>query len=164
MKSSHRIRALFTGSALLAVSILLTLLAGTACQTKKGAKGANQTGANVKMAELRQVIQTRVPDPVRVAALMNTVDHAERELGAINEGFIKHIKEFGKMSANHSKDANDLHMNLTDWEIQASAQRRRLTDVLFSMRSNATPEEWPLITNAFLNSVKRQSDRYKSLH
>ncbi len=164
MKNIIRLRLPVVASLAAAASVALILLAGTACQSKKSAKGPELVGDKVNMTELRQAIQTKIPDPSRASALMNVVGHAESELGAINEGYVKHIKKFAKASANHSKDANDLHLILREWDNEAGAQRRRLTDLLFSMRSNTTPEEWPHITNAFLNSVKRQSDRYNSLN
>ncbi len=145
-------------------SITLILLITSACQSKKAASGAAAIGGNVKMVELRQVIHSQVPDLHRATALINMVGFAEQELGAINEVYLKYSKKFGKVSANHSKSAGDLHLILREWEGQTTRRRRRLTDALLAMKGQATAEEWPAISRAFMNSVAQQSDRYQGLH
>lgn len=164
MKTLNQLRSPVSASLAVVASIAFILLAGTACQSKKGAKGPAAVGDKVNMAELRQVILTQIPDPARSAELMKMVGFAEQELGAINEGYLKYSKDFGKVSANHSKGANELHMILREWELQTSARRLRLTDALLAMKGQATAAEWPAISKAFFNSVTHQSDRYRALH
>ncbi len=116
------------------------------------------------MTELRKVIYAQVPDLTRASALINMVSKAEQELGNINKSYLKYSQKFGKITANHSKTANDLHLLLAEWEGVTVARRRRLTDTLIAMKSQATAKEWPEISKAFINSVAVQSDRYRSLH
>ena len=163
MNNIFQTRDLFTGSLVATISIMLILLAGTACQTRKAAKGPTHVGDNVKLVELRQVIQTQVADPSRSAALLSIVSHAEQELGAANKGYLKQSEEFGKASADHSKSAQDLDAILREWDKQASDRRLRLSNMLLTMKTHATPEEWPTISNAFFNSLMRQSDRFRAL-
>ena len=144
-------------------SITLLLLVGTACQSKKGASAPDKVGKKVQMVELRQVIYARVPDLNRSSELIKMVGFAEQELGAINTGYLKYSKKFGKASANHSKSAADLHLILREWQAESSARRGRLTDALLAMKGQATAEEWPAISKAFINSVAVQSDRYRAL-
>lgn len=146
-----------------AASIALILFVGTACQSKKGAQGPAKVGDNVKMVELRQVIQNKIVDPYRAAELMRMVVGVERDLGAINESFIKHSKELGKMSGKHSVTSGEMQVVLREWDGEASAGRLRVTNTLFAMKKHTTREEWPAVSNAFVNSVMQQSDRYKSL-
>ncbi len=164
MKSLFNLRSPIKGSLAVLSSIALILFVGSACQSKKGAKGHTQVGNKVQMVELREVIHSRVPDLNRASALISMVDFAEQELGAINEGYLDFSKKFGKMSANHSKGAPELHMVLREWETESTTRRRRLTDALLSMKGQATAQEWPAISRAFMNSVANQSDRYRSLH
>jgi len=164
MNTKFQLRSSIAGSLAAIASIAMILFVGTACQSKKGAKGPDLVGDKVNLAELRQTIQTRIPDPARSAALMNMVSRAEMELGAINEEFVKYSKKFGKVTANHSKGANDLHLILREWEAESSAHRLRITEVLLGMKNYTSAEEWPTISNAFMNSITQQSDRYKVLH
>lgn len=164
MKIKTQLRSTAAGSLAVITSLAFILFASSACQSKKGAKGPDLVGKNVKMTELRQVIQTRISEPRRSAALINMVGNAEHELGAINGDFIKYSKKFGKITANHAKGASDLHLILQEWEAQTSARRLRLVEVLMGMKGQATAKEWPAISNAFMNSVTKQSDRYKVLH
>ncbi len=145
-------------------SLTLVLLVGTACQSNKGAKGPEKVGDKVQMVELRRVIHSQVPDLNRASELIKMVGFAEQELGELNENYLKYSKEFGKVTANHSKSATDLHLVLREWESQTSDRRRRLTDALLAMKGQSTAEEWPAISKAFINSVAVQSDRYRALH
>lgn len=138
-------------------------LASPACQTRKAAKGPAKVGDNVEMVELRQVIRAQVPDPGRSAALADMVGVAEQELGAINTSFNKYSKAFAKASANHAKGSNDLNMILHEWNAETRNRRIKLVDALLAMKAQAEPKEWPAISNAFFDSVKRQSDRYQAL-
>ncbi len=164
MKILFKLRSPIVSSLTLVASLALLLLVGTACQSKKGAQGPAKVGENVQMVELRQVIHSRVPDLNRAAALIKMVDFAEQELGAINESYLGFSKKFGKMSANHSKGAPELHMVLREWETETTNRRRRLTDALLAMKGQSTAAEWPAISRAFMNSVANQSDRYRTLH
>lgn len=163
MKNLFNLRLPIGATLAIAASSALILFAGTACQSKKGAKGPATVGADVKMVELRQVIQSQIVDRNRGAELMKMVSVAEYELGAINESFIKHSKDLGKMSGKHSVTAGEMHVALREWDGEASDHRVRITDALLAMKKHATAEEWPALSNAFINSVMRQSDRYKSL-
>lgn len=120
-------------------------------------------GDKVQLTELRQVIRTQVADPARGNAMMQLAGNAEQTLGQINENFIKHSKEFGKMSADHSKTAGELQNYMRTWDAEDHNQRAQLANVLLAMRSQATPAEWPAVSNAFVNSIMRQSDRYQTL-
>lgn len=145
------------------VSLTLLLLGATACQSKKGAKGPEKVGDKVQLAELRRVIHSQVPDLNRASELIKMVGFAEQELGEINESYLKYSKEFGKVTASHSKSTTDLHLILREWESKTSAHRRRLTDALLAMKGPSTAAEWPAISKAFINSVAVQSDRYRVL-
>ncbi len=164
MNTLFKLRSPLVASLAALATITLILFVSTACQSKKGAKGPAKVGDKVQMVELRRVIHSQIPDLNRATALINMVGFAEQELGAINEHYLKYSKKFGKMSANHSKSATDLHLVLREWEAQTSNRRLRLTDALLAMKSQATEEEWPAISKAFLYSVTQQSDRYRSLH
>lgn len=164
MKTLFKLRSSIAGSLAALSLISLILIVGTACQSKKGAKGNALVGDKVQMVELRTVIHSRVPDLNRASALISMVDFAEQELGAINQAYLDFSKKFGKMSANHSKGAPELHMVLRDWDAETTTRRRRLTDALLAMKGQATAKEWPAISRAFMNSVANQSDRYRSLH
>jgi len=142
---------------------VLSLLLATSCQTNKGAKAPEPIGKDVQLTQLRQIVQTQVPDPNRSAKLLSMVGSAERELGALNKDYIDRSKEFGKMSADHSKTANDLQVFLRSWSASENTGRVRLTDTLLAMKNYATAEEWPAISNAFVNGVMNQSDRYQDL-
>lgn len=163
MKYPSQLRPSLTGTVAGLASITLILLAGTACQTNKAAKGPDKIGDNVEMVELRQVIHTQIPDPKRAAALTNMVGFAEQELGAINKSFSKYSKAFAKTSANHAKGADALNRILQEWNAETRNRRTRLVDALLAMKAQAEPNEWPAISNAFFDSVKRQSDRYQAL-
>lgn len=121
-------------------------------------------GDDVKMMEVRHVIQTQISDPARSVALLNRVSYAETQLGEINEEYVKYSKKFGKVTANHSKGASDLHLILREWEAQSSSNRHRITETLLDMKNYTSAEEWPAISTAFMNSITKQSDRYKVLH
>lgn len=154
----HKLRPSLTGGV-----AVLSLLLVTACQTNKGAQAPEPIGKDVQLTQLRQVVQTQVPDPNRSARLLSMVGSAERELGALNQDFNERSKEFGKMSADHSKTANDLQVFLRSWSASENTGRVRLTDTLLAMKNYATAEEWPAISDAFVNGVMNQSDRYQSL-
>jgi len=163
MRYPTQVRPSLAGTLAGFASITFLLLAGSACQTNKAAKGPDKVGDNVEMVELRQVIQTQIPDPARSAALTNMVGFAEQELGAINKSFSKYSQAFAKASANHAKGADDLNRILQEWNAETRNRRTRLVDALLAMKVQAKPEEWPAISNAFFDSVKRQSDRYQAL-
>lgn len=147
----------------LVCSITLLLLVPSSCKSNKGGN-TTEVGQKVQLTELRKVIYAQVPDLTRASALINMASKAEQELGAINQSYLKYNEKFGKATANHSKTANDLHLLLQEWEGETGARRRRLTDTLIAMKSQATAKEWPEISKAFINSVAAQSDRYRSLH
>ena len=143
MRNLFKLRLPVEATIAVAASIAVILFAGTACQSKKGAKGPDYVGENVKMVELRQVIKQQIVDPSRSSELMKMVGTAEYELGAINESFIKHSKNIGKMSGKHSVTAGELHVALREWDGEASVRRLRITDALLAMKKHATAEEWP---------------------
>ena len=144
-------------------AIAIIALVTVSCQSTKNSGGQELVGSKVQMTELRQVLQTRVADPARSSAMMKMTGDAEQTLGSINESFIKKSKEFGKMSADHSKTAAELQNFMRAWDAEDHNQRARLAGVMLAMRQQSTPEEWPAISNAFVNSVMRQSDRYQTL-
>ena len=145
------------------LSIVAVLIVGIACQSNKGSGSAKTIGKNVRMTELRNTIQSSVVDNRRASALLDIVVHAERELGLANENFIEMSKDFGKASADHSKSASYLDSIIRERDKEASARRLRLTNMLLTMRTHATEQEWPLISNAFFNSIMNQSDRYRAV-
>lgn len=164
MKSKTQLLSPIAGSLAVISSLALILFLGTACQTKKGAKDSNQVGNKVTMSELRNVIQTQISDPAQSAILMNMTRAAENELKAINKDFIVYSNKIGKITVDHSKGANDLQLIIQERKSQSSARRLRLVHMMLDMRSHTTPKEWPIISNAFINSATQQSDHYKSLH
>lgn len=161
--SLGRFRLPFGGAGTAIAAASLVLFLGTACQSNKGAKAPEPVGKDVELTQLRQVVQTGVADPNRSAKLLSMVGHAEKELGALNKDYLDRSKDFGKMSADHSKTANDLQVFLRNWSASENTGRVRLTDTLLAMKNYATAEEWPAISNAFVNGVMQQSDRYQSL-
>jgi hypothetical protein len=142
---------------LTAISMAGVLFLVTACKTAKEPK---PIGADVNLAELRWVIQTQVAEPGQSAPLLGLVSQAERELGSINESYLTGSKELQTLSADHSMSSAELQKLLQDFEDEAAIARHRLIDTLLAMKPHTTAEEWPAISNAFLNSVMSQSDRY----
>ena len=159
----NRHRSRFGGAVAVFSAVVAVVLVSVSCQTSK--KGGEQelVGNKVQLTELRQVIQTQVADPARSNAMMQLAGNAEQTLGNINENFIKRSKEFGKMSADHSKTAGELQNYMRTWDAEDHNQRAQLANVMLAMRSQSTPAEWPAVSNAFVNSIMRQSDRYQTL-
>ena len=67
------------------------------------------------------------------------------------------------MSANHKTTASELNEHVRAAEVAASNRRLRLADLMLAMKERSTPEEWPALSNAFINSVLSDSDRYRAL-
>ena len=138
-------------------------LAGTSCQSIKGRKGDASIGANVQMLELREAIQAKVKDADRSKELLEMVSQTERQLGLVNQSYLETGRKFGKLAADHSKDANDLIGFLNQWEAEVGQKRQAIFNQLLAMKTRATAEEWPAISSAFLNSALDQSDRARSV-
>ena len=141
----------------------ITLLVIVSCKTLNMGGSDDTVGTKVQMTEVRQVIQTTVADPARSAALLTMTGNAEQTLGALNKSFLERSKELGKLSADHSKSAAELTTYMRAWEAEDHARRSRLAGVMLAMKAQTTAAEWPVVSNAYINSVVNQSDRYQSL-
>ena len=142
--------------------IAVSLLSQTGCQMGKS-KEDKPVRKDVEMFELRREISSRVSDPQRSAALLILVESAEKELAGLNVDYLESNKKFAKMSANHKTTASELNEHVRAAEVAASNRRLRLADLMLAMKERSTPEEWPALSNAFINSVLSDSDRYRAL-
>ena len=159
MKNSSRSGVAFCGLIAAAWCVLMTV----SCESTKNSKGPEPVGKKVQMVELRQVLETQIADPNRSTVLLGMAGQAESELGAINKDYAKYGAEFGKMSADYKKTANDLSLFLRGWDTRVHAQRQKLVNVMIQMKGQTTREEWPHVSRAFMNSVMAESDRYREM-
>lgn len=151
-------KSLLLGSAI-AVSVLWVV----SCKTLDMGGNEEEAGSIVQMTELRQTIQVRVTDPARSAELMRMTTGAEQTLGSLNKSFRERSQEFGKMSSDHKKTGAELQNYMRVWDTEDHNNRARLINLMQAMKAQTTEAEWPFISNALLDSVLRQSDRYQSI-
>lgn len=140
-------------------TIALLILALPACKNNGGSGDGVTAATSVKMDELRRVILAQVGDHDRATVMLGIVGRAEFELGTLNEHYRKVSGEFAAKSADHSVGVGELYSVLRSWENLAAASRVRLMDLMLAMKPYATREEWASLSDAFITSVLRQSNR-----